>query len=327
MDAIGAPGPPRTGNRPGPDAPPMPRLMSELLADMAAATGMHRPGPYWREHLRPGLDHLAATGWLDVKGIPGMRSRYVDGGEPERDYAVFRFCDRPDRGLPLSGFSETRTAAGDPQRYVHFDGGTYTKASLKYLRAMAWVASHLPAGHRFERVVEIGGGYGVLGEMTLGGSTQARYVNVDIPLGAFASTRYLQGIFGAAQVWGLEQTGGLTRLDPRAARGLVLTPRQFALLDPATRFDVAVVFKAFQGMPAEVSRHYAQALSRFAPPYVVIMNRKSGGNPRPGRHPMPSDSTPLRAALDSFADYRTAAFLDPPFSDGDQRLVLLERRP
>lgn len=303
-------------------------LLALLVEDMAGAAACYRPTRYWQALWASGQEHLSRPGAVDFEGVPAMSPRYADptGAEPERDYAAFRWADHTAREPFLAEFSETRT--GDHLgRYVEFDGRVYTKGALKYLRALAWAKNHLPPGVRVRRVLELGGGYGILGEILLRSGPAARYVDVDLPHGAFAAGGHLRRVFGPEAVLDYRSTRTATRLDAEgllrgARRALVIPPWQLPAL--TGQFDLVAVVKAFQEMEPPVIRNYTALLTAGRPAAVLLVNRSAGGNvlaepDRPGvDRPVPMDEL-----IGMFEGYRPAGRLCPPFSDGGQEVALL----
>ena len=120
------------------------------------------------------------------------------------DYRAFRASDDPRRPPDLAGVSESEFGA--PLEQFVFDGQRVSRSMLNYMRMLTLLKRRVDTGP-IGRVLEIGGGYGSLGEILLRASDgDYFYVDVDIPPVGFVATRYLQEVFGKHAVASYETT-------------------------------------------------------------------------------------------------------------------------
>ena len=123
-------------------------------------------------------------------------SAFLTGGqEASRDFDVVRLAwDQQRWPFDLTGHGESRL--GTPLEYYKLTGAEHgwTRPYLNYLLCLTALSKHVDAAPK--AFLEIGGGYGVLGEILLSRDSGARYVNLDIPPLVTVSSYYLKTLFG-----------------------------------------------------------------------------------------------------------------------------------
>ena len=91
------------------------------------------------------------------------------------DYRVLQAADDPSRLPHLHTFSESKV--GDPVEHFQFNGRYFSRSSLNYLLGLALLKKHLN-GDVPRTVLEIGGGFGTLGEvLSSAGISGMRYID------------------------------------------------------------------------------------------------------------------------------------------------------
>ena len=120
------------------------------------------------------------------------------------DYRVLKAADDPSRLPYLHTFSESKV--GQPVEHFEFDGRWFSRSSLNYLLGLALLKRHLN-GDVPRTVLEIGGGFGTLGEV-LGsaGIDGLHYIDIDIPPTSFVAQHYLGEVFGKSHIATYAQT-------------------------------------------------------------------------------------------------------------------------
>jgi putative sugar O-methyltransferase len=155
-------------------------------------------------------------------------------------------------------------------------------------------------GLRVDTVLEIGGGYGTLGEILVPQNPGLRYLDVDIPPVAAVATHYLRQVLGAEQVLDYGDTRDLEkiRIDEIAQRAAVLCSWQLPRLVGSV--DLFANFISFQEMEPDVVTNYARLVTDLGARYLLLRNSPTG---KPNvREPM------LRERyLESFPDYELVA--------------------
>lgn len=232
--------------------------------------------PFFQRH--PGLC-AAATRLADLVSGPrriGARLKRVLDGESRfrRDYAVF-LAAQDGREPRLAAISES--TVGEPLEQFEADGRRYSRSLLNYLRGLSLLARHADLS-RLERALEIGGGYGTLGEILLGLRPKGLYVDVDIPPVAAVASYYLTELFGEEAVLTYERSRGLATIDldelAGRFRAIVLCPWQL----PRVRgeVDLFVNFMSFQEMEPDVVANYARLVSPLTRRWVLMRNSRRG---------------------------------------------------
>ena len=127
------------------------------------------------------------------------------------DYMTFKKLDDLDKCPEFDGVGESQV--GNPQQQFEFSGNLYSRSFLNYLRGLVYLKSLVDV-NTITSVLEIGGGYGSLGEIFLKSDyNRYFYVNVDIPPLAYISTRYLEEVFGKENVAGYDVTKTMDVID------------------------------------------------------------------------------------------------------------------
>lgn len=293
------------------------QLLAAMLSDLDAAAPQYRPTHYWRVCSRRLLDELAAHGLERFRSRPWALTHFVPtylfgdlGPDPEAlerlgaalhavlpdrrkthleldellrgrlrleaDYRVHLAAARS--GPPfLDAFSESRV--GDPVGQLEIEGRRFSRSSLNYLLGLRFARQHvgeLPC----RTVLEIGGGFGSLGEILASDPrNESLYVDVDIPPTALYSTWYLRQVLGRERVTDALQVRGCDPLELESLRrpggaAAVLCPWQLPALQGEV--DLFVNFISFQEMEPEVVEHYLAQVDRLAARHVLLRNLREG---------------------------------------------------
>lgn len=191
-----------------------------------------------------------------------------------RDFDAARLAWDQER-WPADLAAVGESLVGDPwQRFPLVPGNPeigFGKAYLNYLLLMAALSRHVDGPPR--SVLEIGGGFGVLGEVLMSRDPDVRYVNLDIPPLVTVASYYLTELFGDERV--------LTYGPEVASTGPIDVPRSACLPnwrieDVSGPFDVFVNSYSFQEMEPDVVAHYADQVARLDVEYVVSLNSVAG---------------------------------------------------
>jgi putative sugar O-methyltransferase len=214
----------------------------------------------------------------DLGGPPGgerwLKARLRGVQDARRDYDVVRLAwDQARWPMDLAGFGES--GVGQPTQTYRFVTGdqeaVLTKPYLNYLLCLAALSQHVTEPP--QSFLELGGGYGTLGEIVLARDHLARYVNLDIPPLLTVSSYYLTELFGHDRV--------LT-YDERVADDGPIEPTQSACLpnwriaDLRGSYDVFVNCFSFQEMEPAVVERYVDIVAGIGPTYVVSRNSRAG---------------------------------------------------
>jgi putative sugar O-methyltransferase len=276
-------------------------MLDQMLAEMERAPELYRPTNFWQTGLRGIVTDLRSRGVEDFRSHPSARKMYVPtytgdsrllrlaGGTLRRlgllglasrvlnhqqasfDHAVATGLD-PDYGLKLRGASES--TVGRPVEQFTFDGLRYSRSFLNYLRGLVYFKRVVPDAE-VSCVLEIGGGYGTLGEILLQGDESLTYVDVDIPPVGFVAGWYLQQVLGRARVAAWDETRTWKAIDLGTLdRSAVLCPWQ--LPDVTGQVDLFVNFISFQEMEHDVVENYFRHVDRLGARWVLLRNSVAG---------------------------------------------------
>ena len=257
-------------------------LLYEMLQDMNSAAKQYQPTNFWGGVL-PGIvkdienegssnfrRHLTALSFY----VPTYSKDYKEAAFA--DYMTFKKLDDLKKRPELDGVGESR--AGDPSQHFNFDGKLYSRSFLNYLRGLVYLKKSVDT-NLINNVLEIGGGYGTLGEILLKSDFDRNfYVNVDIPPLAYISTRYLEEVFGKENVAGYDLTKEMTVIDvaemSKKYKAMVLCSWQLPRLQGS--FDLFVNYISFQEMEPDVVKNYAKHVNRLVKSYILLRNQRFG---------------------------------------------------
>jgi putative sugar O-methyltransferase len=193
--------------------------------------------------------------------------------EARRDYDVARVCWNHKRWpADLDGFGESPVGT-PPQAYRLSRSGDvrFGRPYLNYLILLAALSNHLDAPPK--SFLEIGGGFGVLGEIILARDPDARYVDIDIPPLLTVASYYLTELFGTDRVKVYDASV--------ADSGPIEVPRSgvfpsWRIEDVQGDFDVFVNSFSFQEMEPDVVDNYVGVVCAKGVKYAVSLNSREG---------------------------------------------------
>jgi putative sugar O-methyltransferase len=204
-----------------------------------------------------------------------MTLRYLLGGEASAlaDYRVLLAGDTQEALPKLHIFSEC--SYGNPSERFEFAGRFFSRSALNYLLGLAFLKKHLN-GDVLRTVIEVGGGFGTLGEvLAAGGIDGLRYVNLDIPPTSFIAQCYLTAALGAEHLSTYAGTRGRKEIQISSLRrASVLCCWQIENLQGEA--DLFVNFISFQEMEPPVVQNYLHHVDRLQTRYVLLRNLREG---------------------------------------------------
>jgi putative sugar O-methyltransferase len=191
------------------------------------------------------------------------------------DYRVFKASDNSKVFPYLHKFTESKI--GEPIEQFEFDGQTYSRSSLNYLLGLAFLKKHL-LGEVPLKVLEVGGGFGTLGEILASSSIpEIQYIDVDIPPTNFVAQYYLQKIFGKKNVLTYAETSHCKQINiEKLPKFSVLCSWQIEKL--VGEIDLFVNFISFQEMEPQVVKNYLDNVVRLGARWILLRNMKEGKN-------------------------------------------------
>jgi len=284
-------------------------LTRRTLAGLEDCDPLYRPTNFWGPGVRRLLDDLASVGLERFKSWPTAAiwfyPTYGSGFTNEAIDALFRAAVKANPSVPKAWFATSLTGAyqarrdfdaarlawdqarwpfdleglgespvGKPPQAFRLLGADrtvgWTRPYLNYLLCLAALSRHVDAPPT--SFLEIGGGYGVLGEIVLSRDPEARYINLDLPPLTTVSSFYLRTLFGARVAVYDDTIGDTGPIEVDASASLP----NWRIGDVAGPFDVFVNSFSFQEMEPDVVAHYVAAVAAKDVAYVVSMNSRVG---------------------------------------------------
>lgn len=269
--------------------PPSQKIMSDLEAcgienfkSMPSAeiyfVGAYRPASI-NEQIEDAVTRLRE---INIKIIDPVIKNFLNGNSDfMSDYRVLASCSLQEN--PLVHIDQiNENEYGNPRERHYLNGNLYTHTNLKYamgLQALANVSRNKGENIKpIKTFLEIGGGYGSLGEILLNSDQEFHYFNVDIPPLAAISTAYLQEILGKEAVLTYEQSRKMKKINlndiKKKYKAAIFCPWQLPSI--VGNIDVFVNFISFQEMEPDVVNNYIQHISDLTPHYVLLRNSRDG---------------------------------------------------
>jgi putative sugar O-methyltransferase len=304
-------------------------LLRQMQADMAGQAALFQPTPFWQVASDRIIAELETTGMADFRRLAATRDFFVPSYGPpgnmlspvqverqERaileqtaagskthltlrqslngeawalaDYRVFLAGDRPGIAPDLSRVSES--TVGNPPDAFEIEGQRFSRSMLNYLHGLVFLKQQL-GDSGIRTVLEIGGGYGTLGEILSQAGGDYTYVDVDIPPTSAVAAYYLSEQPGI-ELTDYETTRGEGPIPvPGPGRQMVLCPWQLPRL--TGQVDLLWNFISFQEMEPDVVRFYLEQGARLGARYVLLRNMREGKQKRSAANPVGVDQ-PIR---------------------------------
>ena len=197
------------------------------------------------------------------------------------DYRVFLAGDRKEIAPDLSKVSESR--GGNPLDGFEVEGRRFSRSMLNYLHGLAFLKQQLGSEgmRQIRTILEIGGGYGTLGEILHQCGPEYAYLDVDIPPTGAVALHYLGQLKGI-KLHDYGETRELLEVQvPEPGHQMVLCPWQLPRVHGTV--DLLWNFISFQEMEPEVVRFYLAEGRRLGAKYVLLRNLREGKQKkRPG---------------------------------------------
>lgn len=174
---------------------------------------------------------------------------------------------------PADLLAHGESTIGRPvQRFSHGGGeARFGRAYANYLLCLSALSRHVDAPPT--SFLEIGGGFGVLGEIVTQLDPRARYVDLDIPPLLTVASYYLTELLGRDRVTVYDQAS--SRPGPLSVPDCGVLPN-YRLPDLTGEFDVFVNSYSFQEMEPDVVEQYIDEVCAKGIRYAVSLNSRLG---------------------------------------------------
>lgn len=340
---------------------------TDLLQESHAAGPHYEPTPFWAEAsakilvdlTRYGIENFRKVGaplsfFVPTYGHPGNSlskeqmaalQTLADGFTPKQrsmveawrsgeshalsDYRAFAAAARAGQDKRLLRFSESNV--GNPIEQFDFEGNSYSRSALNYLMGLCFLAEHVDFGE-IETVLEIGGGFGTLGEILIQcwPEGRVRYIDADIPPTCLFADYYLANALTDVSVLPSTVTAAAEVLRIADMAPVSILPNwQIEALEG--KIDLFVNFISFQEMEPIVVRNYLRHVARLNPKWILLRNMREGKQKRKGTGTVGVDDPILIGDYDAMLpDYQKVASETFVFgyrtSDGFHSDLVLYRR-
>jgi putative sugar O-methyltransferase len=325
-------------------------LLELMLSDMAGQPELFQPTEFWRAASARIAEELRRGGFENFRRLAGPRDFFVPSYGPPgnfltleevdqiltamlptapsgskkhqtlvemlsgrawalADYRVFLAGDRPEIAPDLGGISES--TIGNPPDQLEVDSRRFSRSMLNYLHGLVFIKQVL-GETGFRTVLEIGGGFGTLGEILHQSGGGYAYVDVDIPPTSAVASHYLSRIPGLDLIDYEETRADASIPVPAPGRQMVICPWQLPRL--TGRIDLAWNYISFQEMEPDVVRFYLDQVRRLGARHVLLRNLREGKQKRSAQSPLGVVQPILGSDYDAFLPgYRLAATNVLPF--------------
>lgn len=211
----------------------------------------------------------------DRKALLSMQDFLSGEAHARSDFRVYKASE-----IQKQPFTEhfSESLIGAPIEQFEFDERKFSRSSLNYLLGLNFLKQQI-GDVPIKTVLEIGGGFGSLGEILLSDDrNDTFYLNVDIAPTCLFSTYYLQSLFGSdkiADYQAIKSTAELSLSNLSSLyKGAVICPWQ--LPEVTGELDLFINFISFQEMEPDIVKNYLEHVSRLNCKYVLLRNLKEG---------------------------------------------------
>ena len=184
------------------------------------------------------------------------------------DYRVFKSSNNESKRPRLKDFSES--SYGNPVEHFEFDDKKFSRSSLNYLLGLSFLKSHLGENDTIETVLEIGGGYGTLGEI-LYKAGGVKYIDIDIPPISFVAWNYLKSLSDEIEPFVHEKES--VQIDKLKSLS-VFNSWDIEKLEGTV--DLFVNFISFQEMEPNIVENYLHHVKRLQTKWILLRNIREG---------------------------------------------------
>jgi putative sugar O-methyltransferase len=243
------------------------------------------------------------------------------------DYGTFFSSNFKNDPLNLLSFSES--SVGNPVEHFTFDKRHYSRSALNYLLGLTFLQHSVP-NFVPSKVLEIGGGFGTLGEILYKCKIpDLQYINLDLPPMFSIASQYSKSVFSETEVCELN--------DPLETNLAIGTLSKLNFLPNWSierlegEIDLFVNFISFQEMEPEIVKNYAYHIQRLNPNFLLLRNLREGKQKVNGNKLGVKNPIMGKDYLSFFDRYKVKELNAFPFGyrtvDGfNSELMLLERK-
>lgn len=291
------------------------KLLDLMIQDNKIQNELYKPTSFWQACSKQIVDDLKINGIENFRNLKTPRSffvpthsfiKYLD--EKESYYILknglqsittdFKMSKKLENLLDgySHAFSDYRvlqatnkdfkpftdkvseSSIGKPLEQFEFDGRKFSRSFLNYSLGLNFLKTHVDTTN-IKTVMEIGGGFGTLGEILLGDErNEIFYINLDIPPVAFVSNYYLQNVFTNKKIadYSILKNKEVLNIEELKKEFDAINTCSWQIEKIEAKIDLFVNFISFQEMEPEVVNNYCTHIRRLKPEFILLRNIKEG---------------------------------------------------
>jgi len=190
------------------------------------------------------------------------------------DYRVYKTSQKETDSFDISSFSES--SYGNPIEHFEIEEKSFSRSSLNYLLGLCFLKTLIP-DFSPKSVLEIGGGFGTLGEILYQiRDNEIKYIDIDLPPIFVIAYEYIKN---ACNLY--DDNICKSSLDNKESIHISDLPA-FSFLPSweieklSGEIDLFVNFISFQEMEPEIVRNYLHIVSSLKAKVILLRNIKEG---------------------------------------------------
>jgi len=191
------------------------------------------------------------------------------------DYKVFKAANKATDVLDLLKFSES--SFGNPLEQFEIEGRNFSRSSINYLLGLSYLKSIFPEFVP-KTVLEIGGGFGTLGEiLNQIPNQEIKYIDIDLPPIFLIAAEYIRNACllaeGEYMLSDLDDSGDVIDISELPLFSFLPS---WEIENLRGKIDLFVNFISFQEMEPDVVRNYLRVVSSLDAEIILLRNMKEG---------------------------------------------------
>ncbi|UTJ06365.1 putative sugar O-methyltransferase [Arcobacter roscoffensis] len=294
-------------------------LMDLMFEDMSKQKEVYRPTTFWEEGSKVIVKEIKEQGVENFRSLKTTRGFFVPNYSYSEYYENENLYNETKVELKkatsdaksntrfdfllsgkLQAFSDYRVLkgsniesspytskvsesnVGQPLEQFNFDNRNFSRSFLNYLLGLNFLKKHVDSS-TIKNVMEIGGGFGTLGEILLGDErNDIFYINADIPPVSFVSSYYLKEVFGKENIadYGDLHKEEVLEIDKLKQSYKAVNLCSWQIEKLKGKIDLFVNFISFQEMEPDVVNNYCKYIRDLAPQFILLRNIQEGKKKR-----------------------------------------------
>jgi len=291
------------------------KLLNLMINDMEKQNLLYKPTSFWQYGSKLLIDELEQNNIEDFRKLTVTRSFFVPGytavnylENPNKYDTIIdkfdkivndkRFVTRLQRVFNgyTSAFNDYRvlqasnidkapytnavseSSIGNPIEQHTIENKQYSRSFLNYLLGLNFLKQNVDTSN-IKTVMEIGGGFGTLGEILLKDErNDIFYINLDIPPVAFYSSYYLQELFGKENIATYDnlKDKDILDIDQLKTQYKAINTCSWQIEKLEGTIDLFVNSISFQEMEPDVVQNYCNHIDRLEPKFILLRNILEG---------------------------------------------------